>query len=125
MKYVYNKYICTEGFEINDVLVGNKGDVLEIIDATPIGNETLESVKGYCDIKNLNTNQGFNAIWNNIDDSLKLIEENELLIYNGKAREWTDLDIDVCSPQECADLFGKPVKDGDIIYYPKTNKEVD
>lgn len=125
MKYVYNKYVCAEVFEINDMLVGNKNDELEIIDAVPTENETLESVKGYCDIKNLNTNQVFNATWNDIDDRLKLIEQHELLIYNGKAKEWTDLDIDVCSPQECANLFGKPVKDGDIIYYPKTNKEVD
>ena len=123
MRYAYKKYVCIDVFEINEILVGNKGDVLEIIDAIPMGNETEESVKGYCDIKNLNTNQVFNATWNDIDDSLELIEKNELLIYNGKAKEWTDL-VDVCSPQECADLFGKTVKNGEQIYYPKTKKEV-
>ena len=29
------KYICKENFEINDVFVGNKGDVLEVTDAIP------------------------------------------------------------------------------------------
>lgn len=124
MKYVCNKYVCVEYFEINNVLIGNKGEVLEIIDAVPTENETAEAVKGYCDITNISTNQRFNATWIDIDDRLKLIEHYELLIYNGKAKEWTDLDIDVCSPQECADLFGKPVKDGEIIYYPKTKEEV-
>ena len=38
-------------------------------------NETLEDVFGYCDIKNLNTNQLFEAGWIDIDDTLKLIEE--------------------------------------------------
>ena len=47
------KYICTENFEINDVFVGNKGDVLEVTDAIPKENETLEDVFGYCDIKNI------------------------------------------------------------------------
>lgn len=123
MRYIYKKYVCTEVFIINDILIGNKGDILEVIDAIPKEHETREAVKGYCDIKNLNTNQVFNATWLDVDDDgLTLIEQNELLIYNGKAKEWTDL-VDVCSPQECADLFGKPVKDGEIIYYPKT-KEV-
>lgn len=57
------RYICKEDFKINDVLVGKKGDVLEITDAIPDENETLEQVKGYCDILNTNTNQKYNATW--------------------------------------------------------------
>ena len=69
------KYICKENVEINDVFVGNKGDVLEVTDAIPKENETLEDVFGYCDIKNLNTNQLFEAGWIDIDNTLKLIEQ--------------------------------------------------
>ena len=66
------KYVCTENFEINDVLVGNKGDILEITDATPSDNESLEDVEGYVDIKNLNTNQMFSATWIDVDDDTLL-----------------------------------------------------
>ena len=52
-------------------------------------------------------------------------KKEELLIYDSKcAKRCKELkEIDVCSPQECADLFGKPVKDGETIYYPKTKEE--
>lgn len=70
------KYICTGDFEINDILVGIKGDVLEITDAIPTGDETLEDVEDYVDIKNLNTNEMFCATWIDVnDDTLKLIED--------------------------------------------------
>ena len=70
------RYICTENFEINGILVGNKGDVLEIIDAIPRANETLADVEGYVYIKNLNTNQIFDATWIDADnDTLQLIEK--------------------------------------------------
>ena len=57
------KCICKENFEINEVLVGNKEDVLVVVDAMPIGNETAEDVLGYCDVINLTTNQVFEATW--------------------------------------------------------------
>lgn len=66
------KYICAENFEINDVLVGNKGDVLEIVDAVPEEDETPENAEGYVDIKNLNTNQLFSATWIDVDDDALL-----------------------------------------------------
>ena len=69
------KYICTETFIINDMLVGNKGDILEITNATPTENEKAEDIEGYRDIKNLNTNQTFNATWLDINDTVKLIRE--------------------------------------------------
>lgn len=62
------KYICTKNFKINNILVGNKGDVLEITCATPSYNESLKDVEGYVDIKNLNTNQTFGATWIDVDD---------------------------------------------------------
>ena len=67
------KYICKENFEINDILVGKKGDVLEITNAIPKENETLEDVEGYCDINNLNTNQLYNATWIDVSDVLEVM----------------------------------------------------
>ena len=71
------KYICKEDFEINGVLVGNKGDVLEITNATPREkeNETLEDVKGYCDILNTTKKRSFEATWIDVDDTLEQIKE--------------------------------------------------
>lgn len=71
------KYICKEDFEINGVLVGNKGDVLEITNATPREeeNETLEDVKGYCDILNTTKKRSFGATWIDVDDTLEQIKE--------------------------------------------------
>ena len=49
----------------------------------------------------------------------------EILIYDrSNMDEWENL-VHVCTPQECADMFGKPVKDGDVIYYPKDINEED
>lgn len=66
------KYICKEKFKINEILVGTKGDVLEITDAIPDENfnETIEDVKGYCDILNINTNQKYNATWFDVNCNL-------------------------------------------------------
>ena len=36
------KCVCKEDFEINGVMIGNKDDMLVVIDAMPIGNETAE-----------------------------------------------------------------------------------
>lgn len=53
-------------FEINDILIGEPGDSLIITDATPVGNETLEDVAGYCDIRNKRTGAIFEATWSDI-----------------------------------------------------------
>ena len=70
------KYICKADFEINGILVGNKGDVLEITNAIPRENEneTLEDVEGYCDILNTTKNRFFEATWIDVDDTLELIK---------------------------------------------------
>lgn len=68
------KYICKDVFIINDNLIGRKGDMLEITDAVPMKNESLEDVAGCCDIKNLSTNIMFFATWNDVDDTLEIIE---------------------------------------------------
>lgn len=48
----------------------------------------------------------------------------EILAYEPNARErFGDL-FDVASPQECANMFGKPVKDGDKIYMPQDDSLV-
>lgn len=69
------KYICKEDFEINGFLIGNKGDVLDITDAVPSLNETLEDVAGYCDILNVNTKRLFEATWIDVSDFLEPIKE--------------------------------------------------
>lgn len=46
----------------------------------------------------------------------------EVLEYEPNAKErFGDL-LDVASPQECANMFGKPVKDGDKIYMPQAER---
>lgn len=62
------KCICNEDFVINDVLIGKKNDVLEIVDAVPNENESLEDVLGYCDITNLTTNKTYNATWLDVEE---------------------------------------------------------
>ena len=69
------KYICKENYEINDILVGNKGDLLEITDAIPNENEDAENVVGYIDIKNLTTNEIYEATWIDVDDTILEIVE--------------------------------------------------
>lgn len=64
------KYICKEKFEINEIEIGKKGDILNIADAIPSANEDLEDMLGYCDITNLTTNQIYNATWIDVDDSV-------------------------------------------------------
>lgn len=63
------KCICRDNFEINDVLIGAKGDELEVIDAIAEDGENPEDVMGYCDIKNLTTNKIFWATWSEVDDN--------------------------------------------------------
>lgn len=66
------KYICKEDLKINNTSVGKKGDILEITDAIPDKkfNETLEDVKGYCDILNISTNQTYEATWFEVNCNL-------------------------------------------------------
>lgn len=64
------KYICKENYAINDILVGNKGDILEITDAVPKRNENLEDISGYVDIKNLTTNKIYEATYIDVDDNI-------------------------------------------------------
>ena len=43
----------------------------------------------------------------------------EVLIYDrSNIESWREL-CEVCTPQECANMFGKPVRDEDKIYYPE------
>ena len=70
------KYICKENYEINDILVGSKGDLLEITDAIPKENEDAEDVDGYIDIKNLTTNKIYEATVIDVDDTiLEIVEQ--------------------------------------------------
>lgn len=49
----------------------------------------------------------------------------EVLEYEPNAKErFGDL-FDVASPQECANMFGKPVKDGDKIYMPQARESAE
>lgn len=50
---------------------------------------------------------------------------NDVLIYDREAAEkWKNL-FEICTPQECANLFQKPVQDGDKTYHPEpTGKEL-
>ena len=65
------KYICKEKYEINDILVGSKGDLLEITDVIPKENEDTEDVAGYIDIKNLTTNEIYEATWIDVDNAIR------------------------------------------------------
>ena len=77
------KYVCKEAFEINGILVGNKGNILVINDAVPKENENSEDVQGYCDIENLTTHQIYEATWIDVDESvLEVIEQHESQILN-------------------------------------------
>lgn len=69
------KYVCKNDFKINGILVGNKGDVLEITNAIPRENEneTLEDVVGYCDILNTTKNRFFEATWLNVEENEDVI----------------------------------------------------
>ena len=67
------KYICKNDFEINGILIGKQNDVLEIVDAAPGCNETLEDVLGYCDIKNLTTSNTYNATWVDVEENKNAI----------------------------------------------------
>lgn len=68
------KYICETDFEINGIPIGTKGDILEVTNAVPSKGQTAESVIGYCDIVNTNTNKRYEATWMDISDELKPVE---------------------------------------------------
>ena len=61
------KCICKDNFEINGNLIGIKGDELEIADAIPNYGESAEDVNGYCDIKNLTTDEVIFACWSEVE----------------------------------------------------------
>lgn len=47
------------------------------------------------------------------------MEKKNVLEYDETtAKNWEGV-FDVCTPQECADIFQKPVKNNGVIYYPK------
>lgn len=64
------KCICKDIYKINDIVVGNVGDVIKIVDAIPSNEENYEDVDGYCDITNETTGKTFNATWLDIDDTI-------------------------------------------------------
>lgn len=68
--------ICKEKFEIDGILIGEKGDLLRITDAQPSANEDWEDVAGYCTIWNKTTDLTFDTIWNEIDDNAVLKNVN-------------------------------------------------
>lgn len=71
---VENK-ICKEKFIINNVVIGDKGDVLEIVDAMPFVGETEEDVAGYCDVFN-NTKVTCTATtWLEVDENSIALED--------------------------------------------------
>ena len=61
------KCICKDNFEINGVLVGSKGDELEVTDAISNDGESVEDVSGYCDVKNLTTNEVYWTTWSEVE----------------------------------------------------------
>lgn len=63
------KYVCKNNFEVNGILIGKKNDMLDVVDAVPNKNESLEDVHGYCDIKNLTTNKSYNATWLDVEEN--------------------------------------------------------
>lgn len=74
------KYICTaDKFEINDILIATKGNIVEVYDARPEEGETAEAVAGYCDIFNHTTGAMFEATWNDIDNAV--LQEAQIIGY--------------------------------------------
>lgn len=67
--------ICKEQFEINGVVIGERGNVLEITDAVPTENETLEDVLGYCDVYNVNTGIITGTTWIEVDENSLILED--------------------------------------------------
>ena len=67
--------ICKEQFEINGVVIGEKGNVLEITDAVPTENETLEDVLGYCDVFNVNTGITIGTTWIEVEENSLILED--------------------------------------------------
>lgn len=47
----------------------------------------------------------------------------EILEYDTKAKEQFEDIVDVMTPQECADLYGKPVRFGDEIFLPEEKRK--
>ena len=76
------KYTCKETIKINETIIGGKGDIISINNATPYENETVEDVKGYCNIQNLTTNKFFNATWLDIETIKDSLTEGYRVIKN-------------------------------------------
>lgn len=53
------------------------------------------------------------------------VEPDDALVYDSEnIDKWAEA-FDIASPQECADLFGKPVIDGETVYYPENLDALD
>jgi hypothetical protein len=76
------KYTCKETIKINKTIIGGKGEIISITDAVPSKDETVEDVKGYCDIHNLTTNKFFNATWLDIETIKDSLTEGYRVIKN-------------------------------------------
>lgn len=74
------KYFCKEDFKINDVLVGIKGDTIEIKNSTPEDGESPYDVEGYCDITNISTGKKYTATRIDIDNP-SIIIKHEAEVY--------------------------------------------
>lgn len=46
------------------------------------------------------------------------MKNNDILIYDRETAEKWKNTFDICTPQECANLFEKPVRDGEKTYFP-------
>ena len=76
------KYTCKETFKINETIIGGKGEIISITDAVPNKDETIEDVKGYCNIQNLTTNKFFNATWLDVEAIKDSLTEGYRVIKN-------------------------------------------
>lgn len=76
------KYTCKETVKINEIIIGGKGEIISITDAVPSKDETIEDVKGYCNIQNLTTNKFFNATWLDIETIKDSLIEGYKVIKN-------------------------------------------
>lgn len=76
------KYTCKETIKINETIIGGKGEIISITDAVPSKDETIEDVKGYCNIQNLTTNKFFNATWLDIETIKDSLTEGYRVIKN-------------------------------------------
>jgi hypothetical protein len=75
------KYICKKDFYIHDTLVGKEGHILEFYDARANHGEDAEDLDGYCDIFNHTNGAAYNAIWDDIDESVLQQPEAPIISY--------------------------------------------